>query len=156
MTETSRQQTIVVGVDGSAASKAALRWAVEEARLRGATVDAVHAWQFVQVGLTDYGGTGVPMVTSVDLEKLAETTLQEAVADVVGDDLSVPVRTSTRRGHAATQLVEASADADLVVVGSVGHGAFAGMLLVSVSMHVVHHATCPVAVVRPDWTPRAR
>jgi nucleotide-binding universal stress UspA family protein len=156
MADTSTQQTIVVGVDGSEASKSALTWAIEEARLRGATVLAVNAWQFPLVAFGDYGGTGVPMLTSVDLEKLAESTVRDAVADVVGDDVSVPVTTSVRNGHPARELVDASTGADLLVVGSIGHGGFAGMLLGSVSAHVVHHATCPVAIVRPGWKPPTR
>lgn len=151
MTDTSTQHTIVVGIDGSAASKAALAWAVDEARRRSASVTAVHAWQFPAIGFAGYGGTMVPLVTMEDIEKLAHDSARDTIAEVVGTDVSVPVLTSILHGHPATVLVEAAKDADLLVVGSEGHGAFAGMLLGSVSTHVVHHAPCPVVVVRPDW-----
>ena len=151
MADTSANHTIVVGVDGSEASKSALTWAIEEARMRGCGVLAVHAWQFPLVAFGDYGGTGVPMLTPVDLEKLAETTISETVAEIVGDDVSVPVETSIRNGHPARELVEASKGADLLVVGSLGHGGFTGMLLGSVSGQIVHHATCPVVIIRPGW-----
>ena len=155
MNET-EQRAIVVGIDGSAASKAALSWAVEEARLRGSTVIALHAWQFPVVAFEGYGSAAVPMLTPEDLEKTAEETARNILSEVVGDDVSVPVVARVRRGHPAHQLVQASEEADLLVVGSEGHGAFAGMLLGSVSNHVVHHAKCPVAVVRPGWTPPKR
>lgn len=156
MTETNKQHMIVVGIDGSPASKSALAWAVEEARLHGSTVTVVHAWQFPVMAFGGMGGTVVPILAPHDLEKLAEDTARDAIAEVVGADVSVPVVASVRNGHPASQLVEASKDADLLVVGSEGHGGFAGMLLGSVSMHVVHHAKCPVTVVRPGWTPPAR
>jgi nucleotide-binding universal stress UspA family protein len=155
MTET-EQHTIVVGIDGSPASKSALAWAVYEARLRGSTVTAVQAWQFPVMAFEGYGATSVPVLTPTDLEKLAEQTARDTVTEVLGDDLSVPVVVSVRNGHAASVLVDAGAGADLLVVGSEGHGGFAGMLLGSVSSHVLHHATCPVAVVRPGWTPPAQ
>lgn len=156
MTENSAHHSIVVGIDGSEPSKAALRWAVDEARQRGATVTALHVWQFPVIAFHSYGGTAVPMVTTEDLEKIAQQTVEGVVAEVVGDDLTVPVVTSIRNGHAASQLAEAGDDADLLVVGSEGHGGFSGMLLGSVSLQVVHHARCPVVVVRPGWTPPVR
>lgn len=156
MTASSTDRRIVVGIDGSMASKAALAWAAEEARLRGCRVVAVHAWQFPALGFGGYGGTVVPAIAVEDLEKLAHDTARESIAAVIGDDLSVPVEASVRQGGAASVLLEASDGADLLVVGSEGHGAFAGMLLGSVSMHVVHHARCTVVVVRPDWTPTVR
>lgn len=151
MTRDPRDQEIVVGIDGSPASKAALAWAVEEARLRGCGVVAVHAWQFPVLGFGGYGGTVVPLLTPEDLEKLANDTAHETVEAVVGDDLSVPVVVRVEQGHPAGVLLEAGKTADLLVLGSEGHGAFTGMLLGSVSMQVVHHATCTVTVVRPDW-----
>ena len=144
--------TVVVGVDGSSASKSALAWAVDEARAHRAGVKVVHAWQVPAVAFAGYGGSVLPLVEIEDLEKHAEETARETVADVVGAGLDVPVETVVVRGHAAHALVDASRDAGLLVVGSEGHGAFAGMLLGSVSAHVVRHAACPVVVVRPGWT----
>lgn len=141
---------IVVGVDGSSASKAALRWAVDEARLRDAAVTAVHAWQ-LPLAYGMYEGMTIPEGAAGDLEKAAEETVRAVIAEVVGSDVSVPVAVSIRNGPASRVLVDAAAGADLLVVGSEGHGAFAGMLLGSVSMHVVHHAVCPVTIVRPGW-----
>lgn len=154
MTGDATDREIVVGIDGSSASKAALAWAVEEARLRGCGVVAVHAWQFPVLGFGGYGGTVVPLLTPEDLEKLAHETASATVDEVVGDDVSVPVVVRVVQGHPAGVLLEAGKAADLLVLGSEGHGAFTGMLLGSVSMQVVHHATCAVTIVRPGWKAR--
>ena len=152
MTDQSAQHKIVVGVDGSDASKSALRWALGEASAHGSTVLVVNVWQFPMVAFGDYHGTTVPMVETSDLKDLAERTLRDAVDEIVGDDRTVEVGSEVRTGHPAQELMEASKDADLLVVGSVGHGGFSGMLLGSVSNHLVHHATTPLVVVRPGWT----
>lgn len=154
MTGGASDYELVVGIDGSAASKAALAWAVEEARLRGCGVVAIHAWQFPVLGFGGYGGTVVPLLTPEDLEKVAHDTAHATVDEVLGDDLSVPVEARVVQGHPAGVLLEAGKTADLLVLGSEGHGAFAGMLLGSVSMQVVHHAPCAVTIVRPDWKAR--
>lgn len=151
MTSGATDYELVVGIDGSAASKAALAWAIEEARLRGCGVVALHAWPFLVLGFGGYGGTVVPLLTPDDLEKLAHDTAHAAVDEVVGDDLSVPVTVRVVQGHPAGVLLDAGKTADLIVLGSEGHGAFTGMLLGSVSMQVVHHAPCAVTIVRPDW-----
>jgi nucleotide-binding universal stress UspA family protein len=83
-----------------------------------------------------------------DLEKAAQETLHGVLIDVLGGNPTVPVESHVAEGHAADVLTRSAADADLLVVGSRGHGAFAGMLLGSTSQHCVHHATCPVVVVR--------
>ena len=130
---------IVVGVDGSAASRDALRWAQWQAELTGAPLEVVTAWSYP----TSYG---FPVIADVDWEQGARTVLDEAVDEALGPQADV-----TRRvveGHAARVLVEAADGADLLVVGSRGHGGFTGMLLGSVSEHVVTHASCPVVVVR--------
>jgi nucleotide-binding universal stress UspA family protein len=149
MTETSYK--VVVGVDGSDGSKAALRWAVEEARARGGTVFAVHAWEVPPMAYASFAA--VPDLTPHEMEKLGDETARETISSVIGDDVSVPVIVELREGHATRALVEASADADLLVVGTRGRGGFAGLLLGSISTYAVHHATCPVVVVRPGWTP---
>ncbi len=133
---------VVVGVDGSDASKDALRWAVRYARLAGASVDAVLAWQLPAT----YGWA--PVLAGVDLEGDARKALEETVDEVFGPDRPVALRTSVVQGSPAPVLLGAADGADLLVVGSRGHGAFAGMLLGSVSEHCVHHARCPVVVVR--------
>lgn len=147
MTDATHQ--IIVGIDGSSASKAALRWGIGEARLRGSTVTAVHAWQIpLEYGM--YEGMVVADGAPEAFEKASEQLAQETVAAVVGSDVTVPVTVELRHGPASKVLVDASRDADLIVVGSEGHGAFTGMLLGSVSLHLLHHAACPVTVVRPD------
>ena len=135
---------IVVGVDGSASSRAALAWAVRQAALTGATVDAVHAWQ-VPVSY----GYGYAMILPVpDLEKIAGKVLDKAVAEVADLAPGVEIRTMIVEGNPARALLDAAKDADLLVVGSRGHGGFTEALLGSVSQHCVHHADCPVVVIR--------
>lgn len=133
---------IVVGVDGSPASKTALRWAVEQARLIGGTVDAITAWEYPATY-----GWGVAQFDD-DLSTWAGKALADSVEEVVGPDRPVEIRESTVYGNAAKALLDAAHGAELLVVGSRGHGGFAGALLGSVSLHCVQHAHCPVVVIR--------
>jgi nucleotide-binding universal stress UspA family protein len=139
---------IVVGVDGSPGSRAALRWAHEEAKLRGATLEAVAVWQFpVMTSLPAFGAMPPPD----DLGKEAEGTLLATLSDegiAASDD--VPVTTVVAEGAPAASLLEAAEGADLLVVGSRGHGGFAGLVLGSVSHQCASHSPCPVVVVRSD------
>lgn len=135
---------IVVGVDGSDCSKDALRWAAQQAELTGATVDAIAAWKFPVF----YGWAPVDP-EDLDFLRFAEQALAHAVDEVFGPDRPAWLSTRVIEGHAAQVLVEASADADMLVVGSHGYGGFAGALLGSVSSYCVHHARCPVIVIRP-------
>jgi nucleotide-binding universal stress UspA family protein len=89
-----------------------------------------------------------PWGTNVDLTEAAEQALQELLQGVMGEQDDVKVKTQVVNGNAAKVLIDSSPDADLLVVGSRGHGGFAGMLLGSVSQHVAAHANCPVVVVR--------
>lgn len=141
---------IVVGVDSSHGSKAALGWALNQARLTGAAVEAVAAWQ--QPPTYEYSYGAIPFPSSDDsIAAITEKVLAETVADVVATgDQPVDVRIKVARGPAAQVLLEAAVGAELLVVGSRGHGAFAGMLLGSVSQHCTHHAPCPVIVVPND------
>ncbi len=141
---TERARVIVVGVDGSGSSKAALRWAIRQAKLTGAAVQAVTAWRFpVGYGMATIDGGGV-----IDFETSAKQILTEALAEVSGLDPEVPVRPLVIEGHAAEVLLKAARGAELLVVGSRGHGGFTSALLGSVSMYCVLHAHCPVLVVR--------
>jgi nucleotide-binding universal stress UspA family protein len=136
---------IVVGVDGSDESKEALRWAIDEARLRDASVRVVYAW-WAQPVLVP----GSPVIAA-DWELLrrsAEEFVEEFVDRAVDEPTDVEVAVVATHGTPADVLVRASKDADLLVVGSRGHGGFAGLLLGSVSQQCVHHATCPVVIVR--------
>jgi len=137
---------IVVGVDGSDESKAALRWALEEARLRNATVRAVYAWRDPYVLAP---GFGLPEDFEFDaLRERAVETLDAVVAEVAGKTSHVPVEGVVAEGPAGSVLVQAAEGAELLVVGSRGHGGFVGLLLGSVSQQCVTHAPCPVLVVR--------
>jgi nucleotide-binding universal stress UspA family protein len=140
---------IVVGVDGSAPSRTALRWAVGEAGIIGAAVDAVIAWQF-PAGFASYGWAGSAIADDTNYAELAEKTLAEAMSTAVDPASDVMVRPLVVHGDAANVLLEAARGARLLVVGSRGHGGLAGALLGSVSQHCVHHAPCPVVVLRSD------
>ena len=143
---------IVVGVDGSAASRDALRWAVAEARLRGASVVALNAWQVPAVPADI---APVPMHTAAfdvtdllpRLEEGARRLVASVVQEVVGD-AEVDIREAVVEGAPTTALIAASRDAELLVLGSRGHGGFTGLLLGSVSLQVAQHASCPVVICR--------
>jgi nucleotide-binding universal stress UspA family protein len=137
---------IVVGVDGSPGSKAALRWAMTQAQLTGATIEAITSWQHpVMWGYT----YGVPALYEADdLAASAEKSLGETVAEMAGHlGQPVDVLSHVVEGHPAEILTKAATGAQLLVVGSRGHGTFAGLMLGSVSQHCVQHAPCPVVVV---------
>lgn len=146
----SPRQRIVVGVDGSSGSQQAVRWAVHQGELTGAEVHAVLAWHVPNTSGWDSA------IDSVDWAANARRTLDTALEQALGAEDAQRVHRQVVEGHPAKTLIKMSADADLVVVGREGHGGFAGMLLGSVGMHVLAHATCPVVVVHGDRTPRRR
>jgi nucleotide-binding universal stress UspA family protein len=132
---------ILVGVDGSTASVEALRWALAQARLTSASVRTITTWQTP-------GQSGFDIYTpAVDWAELATRTLEVALKEA-GDGGPVDVESVVVQGHPAKILVDASVGAQLLVVGSRGHGGFAGLLLGSVSEYVIAHASCPVLVIR--------
>jgi nucleotide-binding universal stress UspA family protein len=139
---------IVVGVDGSDGARRALEWAVEEARLRKAGLLVVHAWHVppLVAGAAPFDG---PMALDADtlerVEKTAEEIVERELATV--DTAGIEVRRLVVAGSPADALIEAAADADLLVVGTRGHGGFTGLLLGSVGQQVAHHAPCPVVIV---------
>jgi nucleotide-binding universal stress UspA family protein len=141
---------IVVGVDQSEGAKAALVFAYEEARLRGATLLAVHAWQFGYIGYRGLEGA-VPVLGADirDLHDAANATLDAAVREALPDAGGVTVEQRLVEGAPGAVLVAESRNADLLVVGSRGHGGFAQLLLGSVSQQCAQHAACPVVIVRP-------
>jgi nucleotide-binding universal stress UspA family protein len=138
------QVGIVVGVDGSDASKDALRWAARQAKRDNTPLRVILAWHIPN---TFYGG-GVPGAIERDLEGESQATLDEIIAEVVGADGPADVTAHAIEGHPAPELVKASQTAELLVVGHRGRGAFAGMLLGSISDYCVRYASCPVVVVR--------
>lgn len=137
---------IVVGVDGSPSSLAALRWAARQAELSGAELHAVTAWHVPGTG------TWVAPVADFDWASNAGTILDQAIKEALDGTGTDRVHRHVVQGPSAAVLLDAAEGADLLVVGSRGHGEFAGMLLGSVAQHVTAHAPCPVLVVRtrPD------
>jgi nucleotide-binding universal stress UspA family protein len=140
--ETDRPR-IVVGLDSSPSSKDALRWAARQAELTGASLEVVTTWEFPTAF-----GWAPPYPENFDPGRDASQSLDEAIEEVLGTAPRVKVRTKVVEGHPAPVLVALSRGADLLVVGSRGHGEFAGMLLGSVSEHCVTNAHCPVLVLR--------
>jgi nucleotide-binding universal stress UspA family protein len=145
------ERGIVVGVDGSDGSLAALHWAVSEARLRGAGLHLVMAWQYPQyygapnewgLGMDPSGDSGTILAGAAD----AEIT---RLGQEAGEGQRVAITWEAVEGHPAEVLVRTGQDAAMLVVGSRGHGGFVGALLGSVSQHVVAHARCPVVLI-PD------
>jgi len=134
---------IVVGVDGSEASKRALRWAADQAKLIGAELKVVTTWEYPPTL-----GWAPPYPSDFDPDADARKALSATVAEVLGADPGLVMHLTVVEGHPAYVLTETAADAQLLVVGSRGHGAFAGMLLGSVSEYCAAHAPCPVVVVR--------
>lgn len=138
---------VVVGVDGGPDSIRALQWAADYAASFGATLIALTAYEVTPIaGPYAMAGWEDP----AEVEKSARSMLAGVVADTLGD--GVDVKQYVLRGHPAEAMVEASKDAGLVVVGSRGRGGFKGLLLGSVSQHVVSHSHCPV-VVLPTHVP---
>jgi nucleotide-binding universal stress UspA family protein len=149
---------VVVGVDGSAGAREALRWAAAEARLRRTRLRVVHV---TTSGFFGAGGAGygypyisgsvdtLPGAGFSDLRHAADDLLDEAIADVEADGGGLEIERQIVEGGAVEVLVHAVAEGDLLVVGSRGHGGFAGLLLGSVSQQCAHHAPCPVVIVHP-------
>lgn len=144
------ERRIVVGVEGSGGAKAALRWAIQEARFRSAVVEVVTAYSTTYVPASpDFNY--VPLDTS-DLAQEVKR-MQDTVVDEVLDELEaceVEIRRTVARGRAPDTLIRVAEGADMLVVGSRGRGGFRGMLLGSVSQQIAHHGDCPVVIVRPD------
>lgn len=138
MTSGSDRPLIVAGVDGSQCSLEALRWAARQAELTGADLQVVMAWTLPEI----YS------YTPHDFEGDTRKALEVAIERALGPEPRVPVLAQVVAGHPAEALIDASRDAQLLVVGSHGRGGFTGMLLGSVSQRCVGHAKCSVVVVR--------
>ena len=143
---------IVVGVDGSEESRAALAWAVEEGRLRQAPVLAIHAWEVPLVPAPT--GLVPPSVEVVgDLTELREdaaSLVETMVREIAADAADVEIRPLTVEDKPVRALLDAAErnDAQMIVVGSRGHGGFVSLLIGSTSDQVARHATCPVVIHR--------
>ncbi|MEV8093314.1 universal stress protein [Kitasatospora sp. NPDC085879] len=137
------RRRIVAGVDGSPSSIDALRWAVGQAHEVGAVVEAVIAWEYPVTP----GWTG-PTTEDGFGAGIARKILDEAIAEVSDPQRPVWIGARVVEGGAVPALLDAARGAELLVVGSRGHGGFTGALLGSVGQHCVQHAPCPVVVVR--------
>ncbi len=140
---------IVVGVDGSEGSVAALGWAAQEARSRGAALTIVTAWEFPHSAYLGMPGAMIPDELGEDLEWGAKETQADAMRRVFPSGAGVPVETIVVEGPPASVLIDAAEGADMLVVGSRGLGGFRELLLGSVSQQCAHHASCPVVIIRP-------
>lgn len=140
---------VVVGVDGSPSSRQALRWAAAQAALTGAELHAVTTWHLP----ASYDWDGA--IDSIDWSGGARRTLESAISDALSEEDAARVVRHLVEGHPARMLVRQAADADLLVIGSRGHGGLAGILVGSVGLHLLAHATCPVVVVHGDRVPSA-
>lgn len=140
---------IVVGIDGSDASKHALRWAIDEARAHGARVTALHSWE-VPPPVPEVAPVPTidPVALFPEFQNAAEKLVTDIVEEIVGDDTSVTVEPVAVEAPPASAVIDAAGDADLVVVGSRGLGGFKALLLGSVSHQIAQHAPCPVVIHR--------
>ncbi len=133
---------VVVGIDGSDHSIRALDWAVVEARLRGARLEVIHVNFYRRELLEIFENFG----------RDERMVLDKALAHVSRLDPDLPVEGVVSDPPAAKALIDASKDADLLVVGTRGIGGFEGLAVGSVGMECLHHAHCPVAIIRRDAT----
>lgn len=147
---TTEPDLIVVGVDGSPESVAALTWAAHYGKASGARIRAVLVWHYPSPV-----GPAPPGVAPESIsDEVRETMTRHLTGAIAKGAPEAQIEPLIGYGHPAEVLVDASREADLLVVGSRGHGAFTGMLVGSVSLHCVHHAFCPVVVVRRGTSQR--
>jgi len=140
---------IVAGIDGSPSSLSALRWAIRQAALTGAAVDAVIAWYYPDLAASaGFGMAAGDTGPAYDFGEIAEKTVTGAVSSTLDPASGVVVRSHVVEGNPVQALLDASAGASLLVVGSRGHGGFTEALLGSVSQHLIQHAPCPVVIIR--------
>ena len=135
--------SIVVGVDGSDPSRSAVSWALDEAQRRAAKLIAVHAWSYYPSLLMTPDLSGA-------LGRDAERFVEQEVEKLRDEAPVVQIEARAIEGPAASVLVEVAKDADLLVLGTRGHGGFTGLLLGSVSQQVSNHAPCPLVLVPHD------
>jgi nucleotide-binding universal stress UspA family protein len=138
---------IVVWVDGSEPSRAALRWAAHFAGIFGAALHVVTAWEYPP----SYGWAAI--APEWDPAQDTKKALEDTARAVLGEETPTGMQLLVRKGGAAKVLLDASEKAVMLVVGSRGHGGFAGLLLGSVSANVAEHATCPVFIIHGDQMP---
>lgn len=137
------RRPVVVGIDGSGTSKEALAWAARWATLGQVDLVAVTVWHYPTMF-----GWAPPWPADYNPAAEAAAVLDATVAEVLGASPAVSVTTKVVEGSPSPVLVELSKESSLVVVGSRGHGEFAGMLIGSVSEFLAGHAHCPVVIIR--------
>lgn len=141
MSESNERGVVLVGVDGSASSAAALKWAYNHAQLNGSRVRAVMAWEL------PYSPMAALAYDPSAFEQSAVDALRESLVEVLGEN-AADVEAEVVQGYPAEVMIQQSREVDLLVLGNRGHGGFVGMLVGSVSQHCVAHAHCPVVVIR--------
>lgn len=138
-----KARTILVGVDGSEGSINAVRWALREARLRNDTVEVIHSWH-----VPTYGYVMGAIPYPIDVMQDSASAVISAVLEAVTDDIcDLTIASRVDLGQAAPTLIDASKNADLLVVGRRGHGGFVSLVMGSVAQQVAAHAHCPVVIV---------
>ncbi len=141
MVEVSSKGRVVVGIDGSPASERALAWAANEATIRNAVLEIAYVWSLPNMG---YGGFVAQLD---DFEKDAKALLDKVEAAARATYPALKIEALLLQGPPALALIERGKLADMLVVGSRGHGGFTGLMLGSVSQQLVHHAVFPVVVI---------
>jgi nucleotide-binding universal stress UspA family protein len=149
MTSPEASGRVVVGVDDSDLAAAALRWALAEGAMRGATVEVVHAWQ-PPVSALPFGATLVIPVDDAAMDEAARAAVDEMVDGALAgmDDAPPDVLRTVLPGGPAVTLVDVAEGADMLVIGSHGRSGLSRLVLGSVAMACVNHATCPVVIIR--------
>jgi nucleotide-binding universal stress UspA family protein len=146
----SSQGTIVVGVDGSDCSRAALEFAFDEAVLRGATVRVVAAFPEADYWAGSYGlSPSLLDELAAEVERTARGMVDDVVRERGAAVADMPVQVRAIAGGPGRVLVDQSRDADMLVVGHRGRGGFRSAVLGSVGLQCVLHASVPVTVIRP-------
>lgn len=143
MSNRKQEPGIVVGVDGSNSSKQALAWALRHAGATGLPVTAVQAWEIPM----NYGSIAM-VLPAIEFAEQARNGLKQIVDEVAADFPQVRVERRVKEGHPAKVLLKEAEQAQMLVVGSRGHGGFVGAVIGSVSQYCVTHAHCPVLVFR--------
>ena len=144
------ERRIVVGIEGSGGARAALRWAIQEASLRGACVDVVTAYSHTRIPVSpDFNYVPFDIVNLREEVEHMQAEVVDDVLDSIGEP-AVEIRRRVVEGRPADTLIRAAEGADMLVVGSRGRGGFRGLLLGSVSQQIAQHGSCPVVIVRPD------
>lgn len=149
---------IVVGIDGSRASRSALRWAAEEARLRGALLHVVHTWTRPSSarGPTPRMKPRYEADTDATERRIAERLVERELDSISSRLRGIRIERELREGSAAQTLIAASEDADLLVLGSSRHGVLADAILGAVGEECLRRGHCPLVTVRDDAAPGRR